>query len=474
MTALKFYNTKSRAGDEFKSIIAGEVSLYTCGPTVYNSLHIGNWLAYIRWDVLVRTLSLNGYKINRVMNITDVGHLVGDGDEGQDKLEAGAKREGLNAWQVAERYTNEFMIGMDKLKLLPPTKYAKATDYIEEQIKLVQALEDKGYTYKTNDGLYFDTSKFKNYAEFARLNLSSQEAGARVEVNPEKHQPWDFAVWKLTPEGVKRDMEWDSPWGKGFPGWHLECSAIAITLLSETIDIHTGGIDHIPVHHTNEIAQSESATNKVFANYWLHNNFLLIDSSKISKSLENGFTLDDLEKNGYSALDFKMMALQSHYRSEANFSWEVLGSSKKRLKELGSFAVLRFQPNPNALQLDSDYFEKSAEAIKKHLNEDMSTPSVMAEISSVVKKILDECYGIRNDAGLKELEKYVEFLDKALGFELLTIPDINKQQKELLDKRQEARKQQNWTEADKLRDQLDAENIEVNDLPTGFQIWNWK
>ncbi|MBC7459091.1 cysteine--tRNA ligase, partial [Candidatus Saccharibacteria bacterium] len=324
--SLKFHNQLSHSVESFTPLAEGKVSLYTCGPTVYNALHVGNWTAYIYWDTLVRVLQANDLTVDRVMNITDVGHLVSDADDGEDKLEKGAKREGKTAWEVAAYYTDDFLEGMKRLNLIAPTYISKATDYIEQQLELVRVLQSKGFTYQINDGIYFDTAKFPSYDEFAGLDLDAQKAGARVEYNPEKRNHSDFALWKFTPAGETRDMEWETPAnltddGKerpGFPGWHLECSAMAMSLLGNTIDIHTGGIDHIPVHHTNEIAQSEAATGQTFAHYWLHNNHLKVNGTKISKSLDNGYTLDDLEEKGYTPIDFRLFVLQSSYHNESN------------------------------------------------------------------------------------------------------------------------------------------------------------
>ena len=300
---LRFYNTPSRLYEPFAPIESGSVSIYTCGPTVYDYLHVGNWSSYIRWDILVRTLTLSGYSVNRVMNITDVGHLVSDEDDGQDKMVKSALKHKKTAWELAKLYTDDFMIGMDKLHLAKPQHITKATDFIKEQLTFIRELKDKGMTYQIDDGIYFDTAKFPKYADFARLDLENLKDGARIAPNPQKRNPSDFALWKFSPMDEKRDMEWDTPEDfvegtpkKGFPGWHLECSAMILNKLGKTIDIHTGGIDHIPVHHTNEIAQSETLTGKPLAHYWLHNNFLLVNGTKVSKSLGNSILLSDIEK----------------------------------------------------------------------------------------------------------------------------------------------------------------------------------
>lgn len=349
--SLQFHNQLSRTIEPFTPQREGIVTLYTCGPTVYNTLHVGNWAAYVYWDVLVRLLEAEGLEVQRVLNITDVGHLVSDGDDGEDKLEKGARREGKNAWQVASFYTDDFVKGMELLGLRPPTFMAKATNYIPAQLDLVRRLKEKGHTYQITDGIYFDTATFPRYDDFAGLHLDEQKAGARVEFNPEKRNPSDFALWKFTPEGTSRDMQWPTPADltdegierAGFPGWHLECSAMILSLLGETIDIHTGGIDHIPVHHTNEIAQSESATGAPLSRFWLHNNHLKADGTKISKSLDNGYTLDQLHEKGYTPQDFRLFVLQSHYRSEGNFTFDNLTAAQHRLHRWRNVAALRHQ-----------------------------------------------------------------------------------------------------------------------------------
>lgn len=317
---MRLYNTLTRTIDELKPINAPIVTVYTCGPTVYDYPQIGNWFTYVRWDTLIRTLKASGLQPNWVLNVTDVGHLVSDADEGEDKLEKGARREGKTAWDIAKFYTNDFVAGMHALNMLIPDQMPRATDHIAEQIDLIKKLEDKGFTYTTSDGIYYDTAKFPRYADFAKLDLDEQQAGARVKVNPEKRNSTDFALWKFSPKDHKRDMEWDSPWGKGFPGWHLECSAMSMKYLGETIDIHTGGIDHVPIHHTNEVAQSEAITGKPLANIWLHGNHIMVNGEKISKSLGNSIRLQDIQAKGFSPIVLRLHVLESHYRSQSKFS----------------------------------------------------------------------------------------------------------------------------------------------------------
>ncbi len=472
---LKFYNTKTRRIDEFTPISDGTVLLYTCGPTVYNYLHVGNWVAYIRWDSLVRTLTASGYDVVRVMNITDVGHLVSDADDGEDKMEKGAKREGKTAWEVAKMYGDDFLAGMEKLQLIKPTYITKATDYIPEQLALVRKLKEKGYTYQIDDGIYFDTSKFPTYADFARLDLDELKEGARVDFNPQKRNASDFALWKFSPAGETRDMEWDTPVDlldeaetrKGFPGWHLECSAMAMDKLAETIDIHTGGIDHIPVHHTNEIAQSEAATGKPFANYWLHNNFLLVDGTKVSKSLGNTYELKDLAEKGFTPEDFRLFVLQSHYQSESNFTWENLQGAKNRLQGYRAMAQMRFQPQ---LGQDAVDFNSAYQAILQAFQDDLNSPVALQILSDVSSRV-DENGIAAGDS--EAFETFLVKLDALLGTTLSHEQDISESQKKIIDSRQSARDAKDWATSDTLRDELAKDGISVRDTPAG-PIWSRK
>ncbi len=468
---IRLHNTLTRRLDDFTPLSSDKVTLYTCGPTVYDDLHVGNWAAYVYWDTLVRTLQIDGYTVDRVMNITDVGHLVSDADEGEDKLEKGARRDGKTAWEIAEYYTQHFLDGMKALNLIPPTHIAKATDYISQQISLLRALKQRGCTYQTSDGIYFDTSTFPRYADFAQLDLSAQKAGARVDANSEKRQPWDFALWKFTEKGKVRDMEWETPVDlldtppednkpvMGFPGWHLECSAIAMSLLGKTIDIHTGGIDHIPVHHTNEIAQSEAATGQRFANFWLHCNHLKINGGKISKSLGNGYTLDDLKRHGFSAMDLRMFILQGHYSNEGNFSFENLQAAHNRLQHWRDVACLRHQVH-DRLHSDTENndlrhdFSPSAAigAVKEALNDNLETPRALAIVDKALTELDKQPLQKIYRAGLIE---FLEFVDAALGLELLdSTPDIDDECKRLLVERRRARDNKNWVNSDELRDEL--------------------
>lgn len=482
---LKLHNTPTGNVEDFRPLQPGKVMLYTCGPTVYDYLHVGNWAAYIYWDTLVRVLRAHDYDVERVMNITDVGHLVSDADEGEDKLEKGARRESKTAWEVAAYYTDDFLAGMKELNLITPEHITKATDYIHEQLALVRTLKEKGYTYQISDGIYFDTSKFPRYADFAHLDLEAMKAGARVEYNTEKRSIGDFALWKFTPPGEKRDMEWETPGdlaessnaSMGFPGWHLECSAMAISTLGETIDIHTGGIDHIPVHHTNEIAQSEAATGKKFANYWLHNNHLTSGGTKISKSLGNGYTLADIRERGFNPMDYRMFVLQSHYRSEGNFTFENLAAAKSRLQNWRAVAALRHQTHD---RLDSDKERAqddrlvpayaTAGAVKEALASDLAAPAAL--------QIIDEAFNNISVAAPEGINRralmlLLETIDELLGLRLLdTTPDISDEFKQLILERTQARENRDWAKADELRARLEKSGIAVRDTASST-VWEY-
>lgn len=451
---MKLYNTLTRTIDELQPQHAPTVGVYTCGPTVYDYPHIGNWFTYLREDILIRALQLGGLQPDWVMNITDVGHLVSDADDGEDKLEKGARREGKTAWDVAELYTQYFLDSLNKLDIVMPSHITKATEHIPEQIALVQTLEEKGFTYVISDGVYFDTAKFPAYGDFARLDVDEQQAGARVEYNAEKRQPTDFALWKFSPDSHQRDMEWDSPWGKGFPGWHIECSAMSMKYLGATLDIHAGGIDHIPVHHTNEIAQSEAATGQPFARHWLHANHITIEGEKISKSLGNGITLEDIEAAGISLQAFRLHVLESHYRSQSKFSWYSLQASQNRLKRWQAMADLRWQTDvaagPAPLQAATAAFSAA-------LLHDLDTPQALF--------IIDELFGQIEQTGIADAETFTTFLrliDSSLGIDLLQ-PDIDDATKQAITDRLTARADKDWATSDAIRDRLAASGYGLRD-----------
>jgi cysteinyl-tRNA synthetase len=402
-----------------------------------------------------------------VMNITDVGHLVSDADEGEDKLEKGARREGKTAWDVAEFYTDYFVNGLKQLNILHPDHLPRATDHIKEQIELIKALEAKGHTYSIDDGVYFDTNTFPTYADFARLDVDEQQAGARVEYNRQKRNSTDFALWKFSPTDHKRDMEWDSPWGKGFPGWHVECSAMSMKYLGETLDIHAGGIDHVPVHHTNEIAQSEAATGKPFAKMWMHSNHITVEGDKISKSLGNGITLEDIEKKGISLEAFRLHVLESHYRSQSKFSWESLQAAQNRLDDLRALAALRYQTIPALHDHATFEFSDVSEELLRIMSEDLHSEAALAYLSEVTKQTL---VVLVSDEEGKAFEIMLEYIDNLLGIQLCSVKDITKAQKQLLADREAARMAANWAESDRLRDELQSQGVGLRDTEYGA-IW---
>ncbi|HSX46016.1 MAG TPA: cysteine--tRNA ligase [Candidatus Saccharimonadia bacterium] len=464
---MKLYNTLTRQVEELKPQNPPKVTVYTCGPTVYDYAHIGHWFTYVRMDTLIRTLKSQGLKPEWVMNITDVGHLTSDADEGEDKLEKGAQREGKTAWEVAEFYTKDFFEGMKQLNMLTPGHIVKATDHITEQIELIKVLEEKGYTYIIDDGVYYDTGRFPHYADFAQLDLDEQQAGARVSHNPQKRNASDFALWKFSPEDHQRDMEWDSPWGKGFPGWHIECSAMSMKYLGATLDIHTGGIDHIPVHHSNEIAQSEAVTGQRFANYWMHSNHVLIDDEKISKSLGNGIRLQDIAEKGIPPEAVRLHILESHYRSQSHFSWESLEAAHNRLQDLRAMAALRWQPR----KVTHDSFTFALEDVPGELADiladDLKTPQTLASLSRISTQLLT--VHIEKDE-VEHLEKMLKGIDELLGLNLMSVGDITDEQKALIAQRDRAREAKDWAESDRLRDELAGQGVGVQDHPHGT-IW---
>lgn len=465
---MKLYNTLTSNIDEIIPINPQEIGVYTCGPTVYDYAHIGHWFNYVRMDTLIRALKATGLKLNWIMNITDVGHLVSDADEGEDKLEKAARKEGKTAWEVAEYYTKDFIECMKLLNITAPNAMVKATDHIGEQIDLIKTLESKDYTYIIDDGVYFDISKFKNYSNFAKLDLDDQQSSGRVSSNPQKRNPQDFALWKLSPAGSKRDMEWDSPWGKGFPGWHIECSAMSMKYLGPTIDIHTGGIDHIPVHHTNEIAQSEAATGEKFVNYWMHSNHVMVDGEKISKSSGNGVRLQDIIASGISAEAVRLHILQSHYRSQAHFSLMNLKSAESRLKDLQDWADLRHQPSSNGKSSDEldAVWRTTLEGMSNDIQNDLNTPEALAKLSNLVNWAKSHPVPITHSNYSQDAFAKI---DNLFGLNLNNRPDINSEQKQLLTKRAIARSSNNWVESDKIRDQLLESGVSVNDSTFGQQ-----
>jgi cysteinyl-tRNA synthetase len=462
---MKLYNTPDKKVVELNLDKAKPVKIYTCGPTVYDYPHIGNWYTFIRYDLLVRSLRATGYEVNWVMNITDVGHLVSDADSGEDKLEKGAKREHKTAQEVAEFYGDYFLNGLKRLNFAEVTHLPKATDFIKEQIELISKLEEKGFVYKTSDGVYFDTSKFPKYADFAHLNLNQQQAGDRVEINTEKRQESDFSVWKFSTPGQKRDMEWDSPWGKGFPGWHLECSAMIQAILGQPIDIHAGGIDHIAVHHTNEIAQSEAAFDLPLSMYWMHCNHILVDGKKMSKSDGTIITLEDIETKGYSLDVFRFHVLSGHYRSQSEFSWELLEASKKRYEQFVAMSNLRFQPIGKSDWLGA---ATGIDTAKNEMQNDLNTPLALSFLGGLVANTNDRLIS-PND--LNSLTSLVIQIDELFGTKLSEQKDITKEQAALIKERDAFRKQNDYQKADEVKARLEKEGITLRDTPNGT-VWS--
>jgi len=464
---MQLYNTLTRKLEHFEPAHNNEVSLYSCGQTVYDYAHIGNYSAYTRWDTLVRVLQESGFDVKWVTNITDVGHLVSDADEGEDKLQKGAKREGKSAWEIATFYGDDYVAGLKKLNITEPAHLVKATEHIPEQIALVQTLERKGFTYIIDDGVYFDTAKLGDYSKLTGQNQADLKVGARVALNQQKRSPADFALWKFSPKNQQRDMEWDSPWGKGFPGWHVECSAMAMKYLGETIDIHAGGIDHIPVHHTNEIAQSEAATGKPFSRFWLHANHMMVEGVKISKSLNNGITLHQLAEQGIDPLDVRLLFLQSHYRSQANFTMDGLRAARQRRQGLQAFADLRFQ-TIEAGELNAQSFTETRDVMLEELRNDLGAPDALAALSTLAEKAQTYLVGI--DA-TQALTDFVNFLDRVLGLKLSASKNITDTQKQLIIERETARANKDFAKADELRATLEAQKIIIRDTSVG-SIWS--
>ncbi|HZL07913.1 MAG TPA: cysteine--tRNA ligase [Candidatus Dormibacteraeota bacterium] len=464
---MRLYNTLTRQVEELKPLAAPVVTVYTCGPTVYDYSHIGHWFNYVRMDTLIRALKANGFQPQWVMNITDVGHLTSDADEGEDKLESGARREGKTAWEVAEFYTRDFLEGMKALNMLEPDHLVKATDHIPEQIDLIKKLEEKGFAYVIDDGVYYDTGKFPQYSDFAQLDLDEQQAGARVNFNPQKRNISDFALWKFSPADRQRDMEWDSPWGKGFPGWHIECSAMSMKYLGPTLDIHTGGIDHVPVHHTNEIAQSEAATGQRFANHWLHSNHVTANGEKISKSLGNGIRLQDIVEKGISPQAVRLHVLESHYRSQSKFSWDSLQAASNRLQDFKALAALRWQAQPTVNDSATFALEDVPIELKRIITDDLNTPQAMAFLSQITGQLLTV---LIEDDMVGHFETMLSGIDELLGLGLMDVQDITPEQKQLLADREQARLDQDWSKSDKLRNDLEAQGIGLRDTAHGA-IW---
>lgn len=440
------YNTLTSKKEIFKPIYEKKVRMYHCGPTVYDFAHIGNMRAYVFADILRRTFEYFGYQVKQVINITDVGHLVSDTDEGEDKIEKTAKKEGKTAEEIARFYENAYYKDLANLNInIKNTVFPRATEHISEQIEIIKILEEEEVAYKISDGIYFDTSRFAEYGKLGNINIKEQKEGSRVEVNNEKRNPVDFALWKFSKPEEKRLQEWESPWGVGFPGWHIECSAMSRKYLGQPFDIHTGGIDHIPVHHNNEIAQSECAFSVPLANFWLHNEFLTVEGEKMSKSLGNIFTIDNLKERSVYPLAFRLWLLSGHYRSPMNFTWDSVLGSQKSLEKL----VFEFDNLPNE-ELDKEIIIE----FEKLISDDLDTPKALA--------LLHESYSS------KKSKKTIVEMDKVLG---LNIEKLSKEIKEdvpeeilkMKKERDKARLAKNWQKSDELRAEIEKEGFILED-----------
>jgi len=452
MTMLKLYNTLTKKKETFKPIHDNEVGLYECGPTVYWYQTIGNMLRYVFGDVLTRVLIYNKYRVKKVMNVTDVGHLTSDADTGEDKMEKAAAKEGKTAQDIANYYLKIFREDLKKLNISEPDIWCKATEHIKEQIALIKKLEEKGYIYKTSDGIYFDTSKFKNYGKLAKLKKEGLQAGKRIEMR-EKRNTTDFALWKFSEEPGKRQQEWQSPWGMGFPGWHIECSAMSMKYLGEHFDIHTGGWDNMFPHHENEIAQSEAATGKKFVNYWLHNSFLTFKGEKISKSKGGLYTISELEEIGYKPLSYRYMCLSSHYRAQMEFSLDNLKNAQNSLERLKNIISI--------LKDDEKINEKYLKEFEKSINDDLDMPKALQVLWNFV----------RDEKAMGKL-KTIGKMDSVLGLDLLKKEEI-KIPKEILtltEEREKARKQKDFKRSDELREQINKKGFTVDDTSEGPKI----
>lgn len=461
------HNSASDKIETLSTIKPGEVLLYSCGPTVYDYAHIGNLRSYVFSDIVKRTLIFNGYSVRHTINLTDFGHLTDNGDAGEDKMMKGLKKAGLSfslssMRELSDTYIQAFYDDFEALHIMAPTTWSRASDYVKVQISLIETLEGKGYTYETSDGIYFDIEKYPAYGRLGNINLAELKNGARIEVNPEKHHPADFAVWK------KGQLGWDSRWGKGFPGWHIECSAMAMATLGKSIDIHTGGIDHIPIHHNAEIAQSECATGKPFVKYWLHNAFITIDNTKISKSLGNTINLRHLFDRGYTGLDYRYWLLTAHYRSPVNFSWEALAAAKQALFRLRRFMYEELK------QISGSPSTAYVSQLRTLISNDFDTPAVIALLWQLVKDdkidkptkcatilVFDSLLDIGLSAPLNEGVKNLGILEKTA---------IPKDVSDLVERREAARIARNWLEADTLRQALNLKGYVIEDTPHGPKL----
>ncbi len=457
---MKLYNTLTRQKEEFAPDKPDQVGLYCCGPTVYNYAHIGNLRTYVFQDLLRRVLEFNGYVVNHVMNITDVGHLTSDADAGEDKMKKGAERENKTVWEIAEHYTQAFLEDMDRLNMLQPRWKPKATDHIQEMIDQVKKLEENGYTYVGENGnVYYDTSKFEDYGKMAQLDKQDLQTQARVEVDPNKKNPHDFVLWFVESKHGDQDMQWDSPWGRGFPGWHIECSAMSVKYLGDQFDIHCGGIDHIPVHHTNELAQAEGASGvKPWVKTWMHGNFLVLkEGAKMAKSEENFLSLAKVVQEGYDTLDYRYFCLQSHYRNELAFDWDGLGAARTGLRRLKEKVLSLGDSEGNLVE---KYMTPFTDSISDDLN--------VAQSLGITWDLMDDAEVSDADklATIKKMDTVLGLkLDEPIEFELP--PQIT----QWIIERNEARDKKDWDKADEIRLKIEASGKwMVKDGPGGTEV----
>lgn len=452
---LRLFDTYSRNVRDFEPLKPGEVGMYACGPTVYDYAHIGNLRTYIFEDILRRVLEANGLRVQHVVNITDVGHLTSDADTGEDKMEKGSRRTGKTAWEIAEMYTQAFRDDLHRLNILEPTLWCRATDHIQEQIEFIQCIEKHGYTYATEDGVYFDTSRLDEYGYLGRLDIEGLQAGTRIQMG-EKKNPTDFALWKFSPQDQKRQMEWDSPWGVGFPGWHIECSAMSARYLGEFFDIHCGGEDHITVHHTNEIAQTQACYGTRLANFWMHGYFLQLDAERMSKSSGEFLRLQTLIDRGYDPLVYRFFCLSAHYRAKLNFTWESMDGAATALERLRTACYEWGE----AGELDDGYYQRFME----QANDDLNMPRAMAVVWELVRSDLPPAV---KKATLLAHDKILGLRLEEWAPEAEVIPDAILQ---LVEARQQARREKRWQDADALRERISTEGYEVEDTPQGPRV----
>ncbi len=454
---LKLYNTLSRQKEVFKPIDDKAVRIYTCGPTVYYYAHIGNLRSYLFMDNLRRVLKYNDYELQHAMNITDVGHLVSDADEGEDKMMKAARRENKDPYEIAEFYMNRFLEDLEKLNVSRPEIICRATEHIKDMEEYVQKIIENGYAYETKDTIYFDTSKLDKYGVLSNIKIDEQKAGARVEFDDEKRNVTDFALWIKAPEN--HIMKWDTFWGKCYPGWHIECSAMSRKYLGELFDIHTGGIDHIPIHHENEIAQSKGYSGHIPANWWMHCEFLLVDGGKMSKSLNNIYTLEDLKNKGFSPLDYKMFTFTSHYRNKLNFTWESLESAKTALFRLKD----GYQKHAEGSEdVDDSVINEYETKFHEAINDDLNMPQAMSVVWDVIK----------NPIKSKKFAELLRKFDQVLGVKIDEKEEIElpKEIEDIIEERKQARTDKDWNKSDELRDKLFDLGYVVKDTKNGMEV----